>query len=81
MACVVSRGRRLAFGLTPFLVVYTLTQLAGHNTWDAISKFTLQFSLVEEGVVVTGWGKGELNAYARSCHAYKSTVHCSCNAP
>jgi hypothetical protein len=31
--------------------------------------------------VATGWGKGELNAYARSCHAYKSTVHSSCNLP
>ena len=32
---------RLAFGLTPFLVVYTLTQLVGHNTWEAICKFTV----------------------------------------
>lgn len=31
--------------------------------------------------MATGWGKGELNAYARSCHAYKSTVHSSCNLP
>ena len=32
---------QLAFGLTPFLVVYTLTQLVGHNTWEAICKFTV----------------------------------------
>ena len=32
---------QLAFGLTPFLVVYTLTQLVGHNTWESTCKFTV----------------------------------------
>ena len=36
--------RRLAFGFTPFLVAYTLTQLVGHNTWEAICKFTVRSS-------------------------------------
>ena len=37
-------SHKLAFGLTPFLVAYTLTQLVGHNTWEAICKFTVSCS-------------------------------------
>ena len=50
------------FGVTPFMVAYTLVQLASHNTWDSVSKFSLQASVVEEGMRVTDSGKGELNA-------------------
>jgi hypothetical protein len=51
-----------AFGWTPFLVAYTLVQLAGHNTWESITKFSIQASIIEEGVRVTSSGKGELSA-------------------
>ena len=54
--------RNRAFGWSPFLVAYTLVQLAGHNTWESITKFSIQASIIEEGIRATSSGRGELNA-------------------
>lgn len=37
--CAQRLFKNRAFGLTPFLVAYTLVQLVGHNTWESITKF------------------------------------------